>query len=232
MVTKKSFNKSWEQNIYPKSRQMNEYPYDLLISIVARKFFKIPLAKRKNVKVLDLGCGAGNNSKFFAEKGFDLYGIDGSKTAIEICKQKFEQWKLSGTFTVGDFLNLPYKNNFFDLVIDRESLYANKFNDIKRAVDQIYSKLKSGGLVVSFIYNVSHQDKDLGREIEKNTYMDFKSGTFQDTGVVHFVDMKEVLELYRKFHIENILDHSIREVYNKSERILEFDEYVIIASKK
>ena len=43
---------------------------------------------RKNVKVLDLGCGGGNNSYFIAKEGFDLYAVDGSNTSIQITRKK------------------------------------------------------------------------------------------------------------------------------------------------
>ena len=37
--------------------------------------------KVENIKVLELGSGAGNNLWLFAENCFDTYGIDGSKSA-------------------------------------------------------------------------------------------------------------------------------------------------------
>jgi len=230
-MPKKSFNKDWEKNIYSKGKQLNLYPYDILVSIVVRKFFDIPYEKRKKIKVLDLGCGAGNNSKFLAENGFDVYGIDGSASAVKTSKERFKRWNLKGNFIRGDFLDLPYKNNFFDLIIDRESIYANTFNNIKNIINGVYRKLKSNGFFISFIYNTYHPDKRFGREMEQNTYKNFPKGSFQEAGVAHFFDMKEVLKLYSKFRIENIMRNSLREVYNNKQKFMGFDEYIIIAKK-
>jgi len=228
----KSFDKNWETNIYSRGKQLNEYPYDILVSIITRKFFNIPRKQRKKIKILDLGCGAGNNSKFLAENSFDVYGIDGSKSAIEICKNRFKKWGLKGNFIQGDFWKLPYKNNFFDVIIDRESLYANRFKIIQKTINEVYKKLKKNGLFVSFIYSSHHPDREYGKQIELNTYNNFKEGScFYKTGVVHFVDIKEILGLYSKFKIENIIKHSLIEVYNKSSRFMEFDEYIIIIIK-
>lgn len=91
-----SFDKSWEENIYFKGKQLNVYPYDVLVSIVAKNFFHIPKENKKKIKVLDLGCGAGNNAKFLAENGLSVYGIDGSATAISTCKKRFKEWDLRG----------------------------------------------------------------------------------------------------------------------------------------
>ncbi len=228
-----NFDRSWEKNIYSKGKQLNLYPYDLLVSIVARKFFHILKAERKKIKVLDLGCGGGNNAKFLVENGFNVYGIDGSKSAIKICKERFSKWGLSGNFIKGDFLNLPYKDNFFNLVVDRESLYANKFEDIRNIIKDIFNKLKKNGLFVSFIYNFSHPDKALGKEMERGTFNNFKKGScFYRAGKVHFFTIKEIHNLYKEFKIENIMRHSLSEIHNKRQRFIEFDEYILIARKK
>lgn len=63
-------------------------------------------------KILDLGCGAGQWFKFFKEKEVDYIGIDNSERLIEIAKKRYPEAK----FQVGDALNLPFPNNYFDKV--------------------------------------------------------------------------------------------------------------------
>lgn len=229
----KSFNnKTLEENIYKQGRHLNKYPYDLVVSIIARSFFQIPEKDRKKIKVLDLGCGAGNNAKFFAENGFDVYGIDASRVAIEISKNRFKDCKLTANFVQGDFLHLPYEDNYFDIVLDRESLCMNNFEDVKKATQEAYNKMKKGGMFISFFYNSFHSDKEFGQMIEPNTYDNFsEKSRFYKTGIVHFIDIKEILDAWSKFKIENIVRHSGSEVYNKKIKSIEFDEYIIIAKR-
>lgn len=228
----KSFNKNWEDKVYSQGKQLNNYPYDLVVSLIAKNFFSIPFKKRKDIKMLDLGCGAGNHAKFIAENGFDVYGIDGSDTAIKHCRQKFKKAGLKGTFIRGDFLDLPYMDNFFNCILDRESLYANKLVAIERAVSQVYQRLKTGGVFICFMYNNYYPGINLGKKIELNSYNDFKIGSsFHNVGVAHFTNLEEIKSLFGKFKIKNVLRHTLCESYNFKNALMQYDEYVIIVEK-
>lgn len=228
----KSFNKNWESKIYSRGLMMNNYPYDSVVSLIARNFYSIPRQKRKKIKMLDLGCGAGNHAKFMAENNFQVYGLDGSRTAISHCRKKFKKLKLTGKFIQGDFSNLPYDSNFFDCVLDRESLCANKFVAIKKAINQVYWKLKTGGLFICFMYNIYHPDIKFGKKIELNSYNNFKIGSsFYNLGTVHFTNLKEIKVLFSKFKIQNVTRHTMSESWNNKNALIQYDEYIIIAKK-
>ena len=58
--------------------------------------------ENNQIKILDFGCGAGRDTKFFIEKGFNVSAIDGSKnlcdfasiyTGIKVKECLFENWK-------------------------------------------------------------------------------------------------------------------------------------------
>jgi len=214
--------------VYSKGRQLNLYPYDILVSVVARKYFSILRGKRSKLKVLDLGCGGGNNAKFLAESGFKVFGLDGSDSAVRACRERFSKWHLRGDFLQGDFLNLPYPDNFFDIIIDRESIYANRLKDIAVMLDEVFRSLKPGGLFISFVYNLYHPEKKYGKKIEKNTYNNFSEGSFYQAGLAHFFSLGEINELFKKFRIENIARHSLKKVKG---RFMEYDEFIILARK-
>ena len=234
---KQSFDSAWEEDYYGKAKREGypyegapRYPYDLVVSIVAKKFFGVPRKERSKIVMLDVGCGAGNNAMFLAENGFTVYGIDGSASGIEICKERFREKGLKGEFVVGDFLYLPYEDGKFDFVLDRASLYANRWENVKEAVVQVHRMLKPGGLFVSFLYNTEHpRMAQSGQEVEPRTYKDTKTGRF--VGFTHYMDLKDVLELFGAFSIENIMNSTLREVYNKTGALMEGAEYVILARK-
>ena len=65
----------WESEVYSKHKQLNRYPYGELVSVF---FNSLKYLKTGRLRILELGCGAGNNLWFFSELGHLVYGIDGS----------------------------------------------------------------------------------------------------------------------------------------------------------
>ena len=116
---------SWE-NIYEKGQQINRYPYGELVSVFFNSLKYLPASKNlSETKVLEVGCGAGNNLWFFAENDFRVFGIDGSKEAVKIAKEYLKHRGVEGNISHGFFDNLPYEDNSMDIIIDRESLYLS-----------------------------------------------------------------------------------------------------------
>lgn len=67
-------------------------------------------------KALDICCGAGTNTVYLAQSGFDLTGIDISKTALEIAKKKTRQAKVDINFLAESFITTVCPKNSFRLL--------------------------------------------------------------------------------------------------------------------
>ena len=68
--------------------------------------------------VLDIGCGSGDNALFFAQAGFEAWGIDSSPLAIQKAQQKGAQRGLMVHFQVLNALELATLNRTFDTATD------------------------------------------------------------------------------------------------------------------
>jgi cyclopropane fatty-acyl-phospholipid synthase-like methyltransferase len=68
--------------------------------------------------VLDIGCGSGDNALFFAQEGFDVWGIDSSPLAIQKAREKGAQRGLTAHFLVLNALELTKLNRTFDTATD------------------------------------------------------------------------------------------------------------------
>jgi 2-polyprenyl-3-methyl-5-hydroxy-6-metoxy-1,4-benzoquinol methylase len=109
------------------------------------------IAKRipESGKLLELGCGAGNISIWLAKKGYDVYGIDISPTAIEWAKEKAKENNIRINFKVGNVLDLQdYTNDFFDIVLDGHCFHCIIGKDRSKFLLSACRVLKHSGLLL------------------------------------------------------------------------------------
>ena len=135
----------WENQIYAFGLQVNNYPYSDLVSYFFNFCEPNKIVEKDKYRVLELGSGAGNNAIFFASLGFDVYCIEGSKTACNISLQKAKTLDVKLTILNDDFSSISFPDDYFDLIIDRAAIYANTIDHIEKTFDSIYRSLKVGG---------------------------------------------------------------------------------------
>lgn len=96
-------------------------------------------------RVLDAGCGTGEQTLLAAARGADAVGVDVSPRAIEQARRKAADRGLTARFEVGDALSLGQLGLTFDTVIDSGLFHV--FDDTQRAqyVTSLASVLRPGG---------------------------------------------------------------------------------------
>ena len=110
-------------------------------------FKKINLPPRS--KVLDVGCGEGRHIFGILNEFEDVYcyGLDQDIPSLDKCKEGLEFFKeldSNGTiFQAGSVYQLPFEENFFDLIICSEVL--EHLDDYHAAIKEIHRVLKPGG---------------------------------------------------------------------------------------
>jgi SAM-dependent methyltransferase len=75
-------------------------------------------ADRVRGRVLDLGCGTGENALFFAARGCKVIGVDCARVAIASALRKAAARDVSADFLVHDALSVSALARSFDTVID------------------------------------------------------------------------------------------------------------------
>ena len=199
-----TFDEQWE-NIYSSGNHLNRYPWDQIVSFLYRYYPKDK--NRINTKILEVGCGTGNNLWFAAREGFTVYGIDGSKAAIEYAKKRFTDENLSANLFVGDFTKLNYPDYTFDIILDRAALTHTDFNSIKTTIDEIHRTLNKDGLFYFCPFGDSHSSA-IGAIIneENRVWTDIVNGSLIGVGQVCFISLNDIYTLLpsKKWHIESI----------------------------
>lgn len=110
-----------------------------------KEFIRLAEDREINGRVLDVGCGTGENSLYLASLGFEVWGIDSAPTAIKKAKEKAKERKITVNFLVSDALKLQSLQNKFDTVIDCGLFHV--FSDEERPVfaASLSSALYPGG---------------------------------------------------------------------------------------
>ena len=136
------------------SGHSEKYPWDHIVSFLLR--FYSNYSGLTKPQLLEVGCGTGNNLLFASNEGFDVFGIDISPTAIQYSKTLLSEAGSDYSLHVGSFLSLPYRDNMFDVVVDRCSLTCVDISEQHTAIKEILRCLKPGGLFHYSSYGFDH----------------------------------------------------------------------------
>ena len=109
------------------------------------------LPDRKNLKILDVGCGSGFFSILLARLGHEVTGTDLTPEMIVNSKQLAREENVSCRFLVMDAEKLEFEDNSFDVVISRNLTWT--LPHVKEAYEEWGRVLKGGGILLNFDAN-------------------------------------------------------------------------------
>lgn len=186
-------NQNYWEDIYKAGAQLNRYPYDFVVTFIYRYF---PRSKaREDIKILEIGSGAGNNLWFAAREGFSVTGIDISESAITFSRNRFKEEKLPGEFLVGDFTKIGFKNEF-DIVLDRGSLSCVSYRQIQDSFDKIHTALSESGTFIFNGYSSEHASASCGEKSGDGLTKNITGGPLQGLNQLCFLDKEQVGALF------------------------------------
>ena len=183
----------------------------------------------KNKKILDMGCGDGEELLFYKSKGAIIYGLDASKELINLAKQRLPNIDLE----VCLFESTPYKNIFFDVVVSK---YAFQHSyEIEPIYKEVVRIIKKKGL---FIFLVTHPLRQFIEKKKKNKDY-FKKEVVNSIILDATLTVKEpshtLSEYFSDFFLENFEIISIVEKHDPAAEKIGNDIYpgfMIIKARK
>lgn len=95
--------------------------------------------KKKDAKILDVGCGTGKNLEQLKKFG-QIYGLDSSSEAIKFCKKRGLK-----NIRLGKADDMPFQQNSFDLITLLDVL---EHTDDNKTLREAYRVLKKDGLLM------------------------------------------------------------------------------------
>lgn len=117
---------------------------------------KNQLPQDRNLRILDVGCGAGFFSVLLAKEGYQVTGVDLTPDMIENARILAAEEKTVCDFLVMDAENLSFADESFDVVISRNLTWT--LPDVKSAYREWVRVLKKGGVLLNFDANYGLSD--------------------------------------------------------------------------
>ncbi len=99
-------------------------------------------------RLLELGCGNGCLTIELSRKGFECRGIDIAPSAIEWAGETALKEKQNIDYRVGNVLNLPFPDDFFDIIIDGHCFHCIIDEDRKIFLSEACRVLKDSGIFI------------------------------------------------------------------------------------
>jgi len=114
-------------------------------------------------KVLDVGCGTGDNSIWLAQNRFQVIGFDTSETALEKAKEKASEAGVECNFLLADFLKSEIEGAPFAFVFDRGCFHSfSSESDRKRFAQKVAAHLEEAGLWLTIAGNADEERQGPG----------------------------------------------------------------------
>ena len=122
-------------------------------------------------------------------------------------------------------LNLPYRDNSFDVVIEIGTIEHFLLNNRKKAISEIYRVLKNNGYFFFIAKKRGDYLEKSGPKVEENTYTINES--FIKNTPYHFFNEKEIRQFLNKFR-EIDLNY---EILSRKNMTMEIHNWIIVAQK-
>lgn len=140
---------------------------------------------KKQLNILDLGCGPGLYSEILAQKGHNVTGVDFSANSIEYAKNEAKKKNLDINYVNKDYLQMELEDDSFDLII----LIFTDFGpllpeDRNKLLINVKKGLKPGGL---FIFDVLN-DNNLEHKLSPRNWETAEKGFWKNEPYIALSD--------------------------------------------
>ncbi len=107
---------------------------------------------RAQLNVADVGCGAGTQSRLWAERGHRVFGLDVNERLIRLARQRTEETAVIVKYDVGTATALPWADGTMDVCLLPELL--EHVADWQSCLKEAARVLRPGGLLYLSTTNV------------------------------------------------------------------------------
>jgi 2-polyprenyl-3-methyl-5-hydroxy-6-metoxy-1,4-benzoquinol methylase len=153
-------------------------------------------------RLLDVGCGEGADSVFYAKKGFRVTAIDSNKIYLSRLRAYV---KVNGLTTIsvnyGDVVKHRYRQNFYDAINCLLVGCCMKRSDFECMLDNLKQTVKRAGIIIMSLRN--YLDPEFADYISTETMIE--PNTFRKKEdcckIKYFIEKNRLREVFSDFEI-------------------------------
>jgi SAM-dependent methyltransferase len=214
MPDQKDMKDNWESSFAEqvKAGAFNTAPVESLVRSISYYLRdRRPDNDFSNLRFLEMGCGAGPNLIWLAQKGIRVSGADISPLALDLCRQTFLSHDLENM--IDDLVETsvdqtPWPDGHFDGILESCVFQHLDKETRERAFAEVRRLLKPGGLFCGYMlaqgHSVYQQKKESEQADDPGTLILEEGGSrfyLTDIGLSHFFKADEYDRLLEGFSI-------------------------------
>ena len=173
---------------------MPRWPNETMVRILFGSDYLVHRPSLKpGSRVLDVGCGFGQNLLPFVDRGFECVGVEIDPEIVKIAREIAVKRELTLKFEEGRNRGIPFPDGSFDLVLSVDTLhYEQNAEDAQRALREFARVLKPDGVLYVSTIGPEH---DMHARAEKlpNGRFRVQNYDFRDGEVMYSFDTEQGL---------------------------------------
>ena len=144
-------------------------------------------------KLLEIGCGMGDDTAQWAKREMQITAIDLTEPAVECTKLRLATCRLSGEILTGNAEALDFTDSSFDIVYSFGVLHHSP--DTQQTINEVRRVLKPGGIAIIMLYH----RRSLNYFVHRLLHYPFDGSREDPCPAEHTYTKKQIEKMFREF---------------------------------